>query len=113
MTPQGREIGIQAQPALFAFIGQIQEETHRTAVGFHHKRHSKSTLGSSLEKIPGVGEQRRKALLKHFGSMKAIRAASLDELEQVIPKNAAQAVYQQFRGEAQASPEKKEEGPCA
>jgi excinuclease ABC subunit C len=113
VTPQGREIGIQAQPALFAFIGQIQEETHRTAVGFHHKRHSKSTLGSSLEKIPGVGEQRRKALLKHFGSMKAIRAASLDELEQVIPKNAAQAVYQQFRGEAQASPAKKEEGPCA
>ena len=39
--------------------------------------------------------------------------ASLDELEQVIPKNAAQAVYQQFRGEAQASPAKKEEGPCA
>jgi len=45
--------------------------------------------------------------------MKAIRAASLDELEQGIPKNAAQAVYQQFRGEAQASPAKKEEGPCA
>ncbi len=53
--PDGREIGIQAVPALFAFIGQIQEETHRSAVGFHHKRHTKSGLGSTLERIPGIG----------------------------------------------------------
>ena len=38
VTPEGEEIGLQGAPALFAFIGQIQEETHRSAVGFHHKR---------------------------------------------------------------------------
>ena len=103
VSPQGQEIGIQAVPALFAFIGQIQEETHRSAVGYHHKSHSKSGLGSTLEKIPGIGESRRKKLLKSFGSVKAIKAADLQELEAVLPKQAAQAVYHYFRptGETQ------------
>ena len=97
ITPEGREIGIQAVPALFAFIGQIQEETHRSAVGFHHKQHTKTGTGSVLEKIPGIGETRRKALLKAFGSIKAIKGADLQELENVLPKNAAQSVYNYFR----------------
>ena len=97
ITPEGREIGIQAVPALFAFIGQIQEETHRSAVGFHHKQHTKTGTGSVLEKIPGIGETRRKALLKSFGSIKAIKGADLQELENVLPKNAAQSVYNYFR----------------
>lgn len=103
VSPQGQEIGIQAVPALFAFIGQIQEETHRSAVGYHHKSHSKSGLGSTLEKIPGIGESRRKKLLKAFGSVKAIKAADLQALEAVLPKQAAQAVYHYFRptGETQ------------
>ncbi len=97
ITPEGKEIGIQAVPALFAFIGQIQEETHRSAVGFHHKQHTKTGTGSVLEKIPGIGETRRKALLKAFGSVKNIQAADLQELEKVLPKNAAQSVYNYFR----------------
>ena len=105
-TPAGEEIGIQSSPALFAFIGQIQEETHRSAVGFHHKRHTKTGLGSTLEKIPGSGPTRRKQLLKAFGSVKAIRQADLQALERVLPRQAAQAVYQHFRT-------KEEEGTCA
>ena len=97
ITPEGREIGIQAVPALFAFIGQIQEETHRSAVGFHHKQHTKTGTGSVLEKIPGIGETRRKTLLKAFGSVKAIKGADLQELEKVLPRNAAQSVYNYFR----------------
>lgn len=99
ITPDGREIGIQAIPALFAFIGQIQEETHNTAVGFHHKRHTKTGTGSTLEKIPGVGEARRKQLLKHYGSIRAIRQADLGDLESVLPKPTAKAVYEYFRNE--------------
>ena len=106
VTPEGREIGIQAAPALFAFVGQIQEETHRSAVGFHHKQHSKSGLGSVLERIPGIGESRRKKLLKHFGTVKAIRQADLAQLEAVLPKTAALSVWQYFRT-------KEEEKPCA
>ena len=105
-TPAGEEIGIQSSPALFAFIGQIQEETHRSAVGFHHKCHTKTGLGSTLEKIPGIGPTRRKQLLKAFGSVKAIRQADLQALEGVLPRQAAQAVYQHFRT-------KEEEGTCA
>ena len=65
-------------------------------MGFHHKRHTKTSTGSALEKIPGVGPARRKQLLKAFGSVKAIRQASLARLEEVLPKNAAQAVYHYF-----------------
>ncbi len=97
VTPDGREIGIQGVPALFAFIGQIQEETHRSAVGFHHKQHTKSSTASTLEKIPGVGPARRKQLWKAFGSIKAIRAADLQALEAVLPRQAALSVYQYFR----------------
>ena len=100
VTADGREIGIQSVPALFAFIGRIQEETHRAAVGFHHRQHTKSGVGSALEKIPGIGEARRKLLLRRFGSIRAIRQASREELEAVLPKPAARAVYQYFRGEA-------------
>ena len=106
VTPEGEEIGIQGAPALFAFIGQIQEETHRSAVGFHHKRHTKSGLGSTLEKIPSIGETRRKKLLKAFGSVKAIRQADLSALEEVLPRQAALSVYQYFRTN-------EEEGTCA
>ena len=99
VTADGREIGIQAVPALFAFIGQIQEETHRTAVGFHHKRHTKTGTGSVLEKIPGVGPARRKQLLKRFGSVRAIRRAELAELSAAVPASAARAVYEYFKNE--------------
>lgn len=96
VAPDGREIGIQSNPALFALIGRMQEETHRSAIGFHHKQHQKTVKGSELDKIEGIGKQRRAALLKHFKSIKAIRAASVEQLAEVVPRNAAQAVYQYF-----------------
>ena len=52
--------------------------------------------GSVLDQIPGVGEKRRAQLLKHFKSVKAIKAASLEQLQEVVPKNTAQAVYSHF-----------------
>ncbi len=93
MTPEGEEIGIQQIPALFALIGQIQEETHKAAIGFHHKQRSKNSYKSVLEQIPGVGEVRRKELLKKFKSIKGMQEASLSELEEVVPKKTAKKVY--------------------
>jgi excinuclease ABC subunit C len=93
ITPEGREIGIQGTQAVFALIGRIQEETHRFAITFNRESHGRSVKGSTLDGIPGVGEARRTALLKHFKSLKAIKEASLEELQAVVPKNAAQAVY--------------------
>ena len=90
------EVGIQAIPAVFALIGQIQEETHRFAIEYHRQLQAGHMRASALDDIPGVGEKRRAQLLRQFKSIKAIRAASLEELQKTLPKNAAQAVYQHF-----------------
>lgn len=99
VTPDGKEISISSIPAVFAFIGRIQEETHRFAITYHRSLRSKRITGSTLSEIPGIGETRSKALLKHFKSITAIRAARLSELEKVLPKNAAQAVYDHFHSQ--------------
>lgn len=100
VSPDGEEIGIQSQPAVFAFIGTIQEETHRFAVSFHRSLRSKNTYQSKLDAIPGIGEKRRNALLKAFGSLKAVKAATVDELSKVVPKDAAQRIYTHFNSES-------------
>ena len=105
ITPEGREIGIKAHQAVFSLIGRIQEETHRFAITYNRQSHGRSVRGSTLDEIPGVGPARRTALLKHFKSLRAIREASLEELLEVVPKNAAQAVYLWARPEAQGDPE--------
>jgi len=97
--PDGREIGIQAVPAVFAFVGQIQEETHRFAIEYHRQLQAGHVKTSVLDKIPGVGEVRRTQLLKQFKSVKAVKAASLEQLQEVVPKNTAQAVYRYFHQE--------------
>ena len=99
VTAQGMEIGIQTPPALFALIGRVQEEVHRFAITYHHEKHTKSALTSRLDGIPGVGDVRKKALLKHFKSVRAIEQAELLQLEAVLPKAAARAVYDHFHKE--------------
>ena len=96
VAPDGREIGIQAIPAVFALIGQIQEETHRFAIEFHRQQQNQRVRGSVLDQIPGVGEKRRAELLKAFKSIKNIKSATLAELEDAVPKNTARAVYDFF-----------------
>ena len=98
MTPDGREIGIQRVPAVFALVGQIQEETHRFAIEFHRQQQSNRVKGSELDKIPGIGPNKRAQLLKHFKSLKNIKAASLAELQQVMGKATGQTVYDYFNG---------------
>ena len=97
--PDGQEIGIQAVPALFALIGQIQEETHRFAIEYHRQLQSGHVKTSVLDKIPGVGEKRRTQLLKHFKTIKAIKAASLEQLAEIVPQNTAKAVHEYFHAE--------------
>ena len=87
-------------------IGQIQEETHRFAITFHHESHSKSSTRSALDGIPGVGKVRAQALLKTFKSVKAIREADIFALERVLPKDAAASVYLHFHGETGEKEEK-------
>ena len=99
VTAQGMEIGIQTPPALFALIGRVQEEVHRFAIAYHHQKHTKSAYRSQLDGIAGVGEARKRLLLQRFGTVKAIRAAELLQLEEALPKPAARAVYDHFHPE--------------
>ena len=99
ITAEGLELGLEANPAAFALIGTIQEETHRFAVEFHRERRSKSVKKSQLDDIPGVGEKRRVALLKEFGSVKAIRAANAETLAKVVPKKTAELIFEHFHAE--------------
>ena len=99
VTANNEEIGIQANPAIFSLIGRIQEETHRFAITYHRQLRSKRVKGSKLDSVAGIGEKRRIALLKHFKSVKAISAASVEALNQVVPQKVAEQIYQHFHSQ--------------
>ena len=96
VTPEGSEIGIDSNQSVFAFIGNIQEETHRFAITYHRQLRSKRLRYSELDTIPGIGPKRKQDLLKTFKSISAISEAALPELERLLPKDAAAAVYHHF-----------------
>ncbi len=77
-------------------LQHIRDEAHRFAVTYHRKRRGKRMTQSALDNIAGLGEVRRKKLLRHFGSVKRVREASLDELYEVqgVPKAVAEAVFE-------------------
>lgn len=95
VTGSGKEICINGNPAAFALIGNIQEETHRFAIEYQRSLRSES-FGSELGSIPGVGSVRKNELLRHFKTLKAIKTAGLDELSGVVPKNTAKAVFEYY-----------------
>lgn len=68
---------------LLLFLQRIRDEAHRFAITFHRRRRSVTFMRSALDAVPGIGQKRKKALLKHFGSIKKIRAATLEELSAV------------------------------
>ncbi len=97
----GGDISIKSNRAAFTFITGIQDEVHRFAIGYHKQRRSKSMLASELTEIEGIGKARAAALLKHFKTVKAIKAATEDELAAAsgMTKAAADAVYKHFHEE--------------
>lgn len=97
VTAQGREIRIDNNQAVFALIGSIQEETHRFAITYHRQLRSKRLRYSELDGIAGIGPKRKQDLLRQFKSLTAIAQATLPELERLLPKDAALAVYQHFQ----------------
>ena len=63
----------------FYLLQRIQDEVHRFAITFHREKRAKSMIASQLDAIPGIGEKRRKQLLKHFGSLKKIKEAGIED----------------------------------
>ncbi|MGG0645323.1 excinuclease ABC subunit C [Bacillus mycoides] len=78
----------------FYLLQRIQDEVHRFAITFHRQLHGKSVIQSALDDIPGIGDKRKKVLLKHFGSLKKMKEASMSEfVEAGMPKNVAETIY--------------------
>ena len=97
----GREIELRGNRLLFSYCGNIQEEVHRFAITYMSGVKGKKMIRSVLEDIPGIGPKRRAALLRHFGSIDAIRKASHEELMQADGMNAtaADSIIEFFRQE--------------
>ncbi len=91
------EVELSPTSSVFKLITHIQDEVHDAAISYHRKLRGK--IGSELDKIPGIGEKRRKALLTKFGSIDKIKEAGLDELEQAVDKRTAKSIYDYFRSE--------------
>ena len=95
---RNQEIPIEHTSEGFKLITRIQDEAHRFAIEFHRSLRSKEQVHSALDDIPGVGPSRRKAIMKHFGSMEEIKNADVETLMNVpgIPRNIAQEIYSFF-----------------
>ena len=85
-------------------VAALRDEAHRFAITYH--RQTRGRIGSELDEVPGVGPTRRKALLRHFGSLSALRAASLQQIEAMpgLPAAVAKAVFARLRGDEGAPP---------
>ena len=82
---------------LFLFLTRIQDEVHRYAISYHRNIKAKGALASKLDLIEGIGEVRRKKLIKRFGSYKKISEASLEDLMEVLPEDVSKKVYSSLR----------------
>jgi excinuclease ABC subunit C len=76
-------------------LQRVRDEAHRFAIGYHRQKRSKRMTASALDDVPGLGQTRRTALLKHFGSLKRLASASVDEISQVpgVGRHTAEAVH--------------------
>ena len=105
------EIPIDTHSAGFHLITRVQDEAHRFAIEYHRSLRGKKSIQSILDEIPGIGEARRKALMRAFGSLEAVRDAEVEDLAALDGMNqrAAQSVYDFFhKNPEQATPEVEE-----
>lgn len=106
MNDEYQELNLEKTDPLFFLLERMQDEVHRYAISYHRNLRGKSMTKSLLDEVPGIGEKRKKNLMKHFKSMKQIRQASLKELEEVLPKNTASILYERLQEDLKARKEK-------
>ena len=82
---------------LFLFLTRIQDEVHRYAITYHRNIKAKGALSSVLDVVPGIGEVRKKELLKKFGSLKKMKEASLDELSEIVGKEVGKKLQEYLK----------------
>ena len=96
--PGGREITLPPNSALLFYLQRLRDEAHRFAIGTHRAKRAKSLTTSTLDEVPGIGPSRKRALLMHFGTARAVKGAALDDLEKApgISKATARQLYDYF-----------------
>jgi excinuclease ABC subunit C len=96
--PGGRDLTLPPNSALLFYLQRLRDEAHRFAIGTHRAKRSKSLTTSTLDEVPGIGPNRKRALLMHFGTARAVKGAALDDLERApgISKAMARQLYDYF-----------------
>jgi excinuclease ABC subunit C len=94
----GRELTLPVNSPLLFYIQRLRDEAHRFAIGAHRDKRSKAIGASPLDEVPGIGPARKKALLMHFGTARAVRGASLEDLRKApgVSAAVAQQLYDYF-----------------
>ena len=95
---EGKEYILNKNDPLLFFIQRLRDEAHRFAISTHRAKRKKNLSKSLLDQIQGIGKQRKRALLNHFGSARAVESASLDDLKAIegIEDNIANKIYNYF-----------------
>jgi excinuclease ABC subunit C len=96
--PDGREIMLPVNAPVLFYLQRLRDEVHRYAIGAHRTKRAKAITASPLDDVPGIGPSRKKALLLHFGTARAVRSASLEDLQMApgVSAAVAQTVYDFF-----------------
>jgi excinuclease ABC subunit C len=96
--PGGREVTLPPNSALLFYLQRLRDEAHRFAIGTHRAKRAKSLTTSTLDEVPGIGPNRKRALLMHFGTARAVKGAALDDLERApgISGAMARQIYDYF-----------------
>jgi excinuclease ABC subunit C len=97
--PSGRELHLPPNAPVLFYLQRLRDEAHRFAIGAHRAKRSKAIAANPLDDVPGIGPARKKALLMHFGTSRAVRGATLADLENApgISKAMAKAIHDHFR----------------
>jgi len=96
--PGGRELSFPMNAPVLFYLQRLRDEAHRFAIGAHRQKRAKAFTGSTLDDVPGIGPGRKRALLMHFGTPRAVRNAALQDLEKApgISAAVARKVYDYF-----------------
>ncbi|RED15943.1 excinuclease ABC subunit UvrC [Parasphingopyxis lamellibrachiae] len=96
--PDGREELLPPNSALMFYLQRLRDEAHRFAIGAHRQKRAKAMGTSPLDQVPGIGPARKRALLLHFGTARAVKSAGLEDIMRVpgVSKAMAQAIYDHF-----------------
>ena len=98
--PDGRELTSPVNSPLLFYLQRLRDEVHRFAIGAHRSKRAKAITASPLDEVPGIGPARKKALLLHFGTARAVRSASLEDLQKApgVSAAVAQTVHDYYHG---------------